>query len=114
MDEQESKNKSSRKLDECISPTVVKAGVWNHLAAVVEAGQGVILYCNGEAVAKLDNPKKRCVNAEPLVFGREAWDGAANKGPCFYQGLMDGVKIWARPLSAGEVRAEYESGRPAK
>jgi hypothetical protein len=96
------------------SSAVVKAGVWSQLAAVVEAGKGVVLYCNGEVVARLDNPKKRCDNAEPLVFGREAWDGASDNRPCFYRGMMDGVKIWARPLSAGEVRAEYESGRPAK
>ena len=63
------------------SPAVVKAGVWNHLAAVVEAGKGVILYCNGEAVAKLDNPKKRCTNAEPLVLGREAWNGGDDGQP---------------------------------
>ena len=67
-----------------------------------------------EAVAKLDNPKKRCANAEPLVFGREAWNGGGDGRPCFYHGLMGGVKIWARPLSAAEVRAEYERGRPAK
>ncbi len=96
------------------SPAVVKAGVWCHLAAVVDAGKGVVLYCNGEAVAKLDNPKKRCTNAEPVVLGREAWNGNADGRPCFYHGLMGGVKIWARPLSAREVRAEYESGHPAK
>ncbi len=74
------------------SPAVIKAGVWSHLAAVVEAGKGVVLYCNGEAVARLDNPKKRCTNAEPLVFGREAWDGGAGGRPCFYHGMMDGVE----------------------
>jgi hypothetical protein len=96
------------------SSAVVKAGVWNHLAAVVEAGKGVILYCNGKVVGKLDNPKKLCFNAEPLVLGREAWNGGSDGRPCFYHGLMDGVKIWARPLAAGEVQAEYERGRPAK
>jgi hypothetical protein len=96
------------------SPVIIKAGVWSHLAVVVEAGNGVVLYCNGEAVAKLDNSKKRCANAEPLVFGREAWNGGSGGQPCFYLGLMDGVKIWARPLSTTEVRAEYASGRPAK
>ena len=96
------------------SPAIVKAGAWSQLAAVVEAGKGVVIYCNGKAAAKLDNPKKRCTNAEPMVLGREAWGGGPNGLPCFYRGLMDAVKIWARPLSAAEVRAEYESGRPAK
>ncbi len=96
------------------SPAVVKAGVWSNLAAVVEAGKGVVLYCNGQPVAKLENPKKRCANAEPLVLGREAWNGGADSRPCFYHGMMDGIKIWARPLSAGEVRDEYQGGRPAK
>jgi hypothetical protein len=92
------------------SPAVVKAGVWSHLAAVVEAGKGVVLYCNGEAAAKLDNAKKRCANGEPLILGREAWGGGPDR-PCFYQGLMDEVKIWARPLYAAEVRAECQSSR---
>ena len=65
-------------------------------------------------MAKLDNPKKRCTNAEPLVLGREAWDGGADNRPCFYHGMMDDVEVWARPLLAGEVRAEYESGRRKK
>ena len=96
------------------SPTVVKAGVWSHLAVVVEAGKGIVLYCNGQPVAKLENPKKLCANGEPLVLGREAWGGTPGNRPCFYQGMMDGVKIWARPLSVAEIRAEHESGRPAK
>jgi hypothetical protein len=96
------------------SPAVVKAGVWSHLAVVVEAGKGVVLYCNGNIAAKLDNPKKRRDNTEPLVLGREAWNGDHNGQPCFYGGLMDQPRVWARPLSAGEVQAECENGRPTK
>jgi hypothetical protein len=96
------------------SPAVVKAGVWTHLAAVAEAGRGVVLYAGGKPVAKLDNPHPHAANAEPLVFGREAWGGGRDGKPCFYQGLMDDVKIWARPLSAAEIAAECEKGRVAK
>ncbi len=93
------------------SPAVVKPGVWNHVAAVVEEGKGVTLYCNGQAVARRESRLKRTYNHEPLVFGREAWDGAANAHhPCYYQGLMDEVKIWARPLAAEEVQAESAKG----
>jgi hypothetical protein len=90
------------------SPAVVKAGAWNHVAAVVEQGKGVTLYCNGQAVARHDNPRKRTFNQEPLVLGREAWNGANNGHlPCYYQGLMDEVTIWARALSPTEVQGEF-------
>ena len=96
------------------SPPVVKAGAWTHLAAVAEAGRGIVLYGNGKPVAKLDNPHQPAVNDEPLILGREAWGGGRDDKPCFYQGLMDDVKVWARPLTAAEVAAEYQKGRPAK
>jgi len=93
------------------SPAVVKAGAWNHLAVAVEQGKGVTLYCNGQPVARHESALKRVFNQEPLVLGREAWDGAQNGHlPCYYQGLMDEVKIWARALTPAEVRAESAEG----
>jgi hypothetical protein len=94
------------------SPAVVKEGAWNHIAAVVEGGKGVTLYCNGEAVARHGSALKRTFNQEPLVFGREAWDGAQNGHlSCYYQGLMDEVTIWARAITLAEVRAEWAKAR---
>jgi hypothetical protein len=94
------------------SPAVVNAGVWSHVAAVVEQGAGVTVYCNGEAVARHETGLRRLFNQEPLIAGREAWDGAPNgQLPCYYQGLMDEVTIWARALAPAEVRAEFAKDR---
>jgi hypothetical protein len=51
-------------------------------------------------------------SSQAVSFWRAAPFGGNR--PCFYHGLMDGVTIWVRQLSAGEVRAEYESGHQAK
>jgi hypothetical protein len=89
------------------TPALIKAGEWTHVAAVVAAGRGVTIYVNGQVAGHLENTATRLGNADPLVIGREAWNGV-NKGrdPCFYSGLLDDVTIWGRPLSAVEVAAD--------
>ena len=44
---------------------------------------------------------------------REAWGGDPPKGdtPGFYNGLLDEVKVWARALTADEMRAESDRGK---
>jgi hypothetical protein len=94
------------------SAAAVKEGEWNHVAAVVTAGKGVTLYCNGQIVGEKENPHRHLGNLEPLVLGREAWCGLPNQQdpPTFYQGLMDEVKLWARALTAAEIQAECAEG----
>jgi len=87
---------------------VLKVAEWAHVAAVVEEGKGVTVYLNGQPVGALNNPLKHTFNGEPLMIGREAWGGIQMQQdpPAFYKGLMGEVKVWARPLSAAEVKAE--------
>jgi hypothetical protein len=84
-----------------------------HVAASVEAGVGVTLYVNGRQAAHLDNTGRRVMNTEPLIIGREAWGGDPPdaRTPGFFTGRIDEVKIWTRPLTAEEIRAEYERRR---
>jgi len=90
---------------------VIKEGQWNCVAFVAEAGKGVTLYCNGEKVGHKDDVLKRAFNMEPLVIGREAWSGEPNvHNPCYFQGLMDEMKIWARALTDDEIRKESKRG----
>jgi hypothetical protein len=89
------------------TPQALKAGEWQHVAAVVEQGKGVIIYVNGQEVARKENPADRVMNSEPLIIGREAWAGVNMvHEPCFFQGLIGEVKLWGRALTAEEIQAE--------
>jgi hypothetical protein len=90
------------------SPPVVIAGTWTHVAAVAQRGKGVTLYANGRPVAGKENALDRVANDEPLILGREAWAGVNMvHEPCYFVGLVDEVRVWARALSAAEVQAEF-------
>lgn len=89
------------------SPSGIKENEWNHVAAVVEQGKGVTIYVNGAAIATKENAVERTMNMEPLIIGREAWDGVQmGHNPCYFRGLMDEVRIWGRALSAAEISAD--------
>lgn len=91
------------------SPPVLKAGEWQHVAAVVEEGKSVVLYVNGEPVATRElQGQKLATNEQALRIGWEAWGGDPPDAavPGYFTGLIDEVKIWARPLSAEEVAKE--------
>jgi len=93
------------------SPAEIKAGEWTHLAAVVEVGKGVTVYCNGKPVGHKDNPLKHCANGEPLIIGRDVWSGLPNQQEpaAFFRGCMAEMKLWARALTEQEVQAEAQS-----
>jgi hypothetical protein len=92
------------------SPAAIKEGEWTHVAAVVTQGKGVTIYVNGEPIASKENSSERVMNMEPLIIGREAWAGInLVHEPCWYQGLMDEIKVWARALSPAEIKAEAAS-----
>jgi hypothetical protein len=94
------------------SEPVIKAGEWQHVAAVVESGRGVTLYVNGQAVARRANAGSVAQNDQSLWIGRDAWGGipADTSRPGYFSGAIDDVKIWARPLTAEEVAAEAKRG----
>jgi len=96
------------------APAALEAGQWTHLCAVVRHGDGVTLYVNGKAVARKKNAANRVRTSGPLTLGREPWGGdpPSTTTPGYYSGLMDEVKIWARALTAEEVRADYAAAKP--
>ncbi len=97
------------------APSVLEKDEWVHVTAVAAQGQGVVLYVNGQEVARKENKAVRATNYEPLILGREAWGGDPPdaKTPGFFVGLMDEVKIWTRALTAEEVRKEFADQQPA-
>jgi hypothetical protein len=88
------------------TPVVIKEGEWNHLAVVIKQGKGVTIYINGQPVATKENTMGRTMNMEPLIIGREAWSDDSTVNSCWYQGLMDDVKVWGRALTPAEVLKE--------
>ncbi len=86
-------------------PGVIRAGAWQHVAAVVRRNGETRLYVNGYAVAKgeigaanLDNPEI------------DLHVGSVPDGPRF-QGELDEVRLYTRALDEAEVQALVEPGR---
>lgn len=93
----------------------VKAGEWSHVGLVARSGLGVELYLNGALVQELKIATRRCKNSDPLILGREAFNGKdAHDGTAFYAGLLDELKVWIQPLSAQEIKAHYGAGLAKK
>ncbi|MBV9469029.1 MAG: hypothetical protein JOZ57_07260, partial [Abitibacteriaceae bacterium] len=86
------------------SPPVLQTGVWQQVAAVMQAGTGITLYLNGKEVARKANPGTVQQNDEPLAIGHEAWGGDPPKqAPAFFKGSLDEVQIWPRALTHDEI-----------
>ncbi|MEN6408036.1 MAG: LamG-like jellyroll fold domain-containing protein [Thermoguttaceae bacterium] len=91
------------------SVPAVPLGSWSHLAATFDKGT-VRLYLNGRQVASRKSGVQRLIpNASALCIG----EGQKSDGrPAFvFSGLIDGVKVFSRPLTSAEVSAVYEAGR---
>jgi len=95
------------------SMALVKAEVWSHVAVVARAGRGVELYLNGTLLQEFKTDRLRCRNSDPLFVGREMFNGTnAHDGSATYTGLIDELKVWAQPLSAQEIKAQYDAAAP--
>lgn len=95
-----------------LSPPVVTAARWQHVALVVDPQAGVTMYLDGHEVAHRP-PASRPLgpNDERFTIGFEAWGGPQMSGqtPGHFVGLLDEVKLWGRPLSPDEVAADYRA-----
>ncbi|MDF1756379.1 MAG: FecR domain-containing protein [Verrucomicrobiales bacterium] len=89
-------------------------GRWLHLAAVYDAGSGVIhLYRDGELVSSsAPFPKKLPLRLGPSEIGnwQSREDGALRLRT--FNGRFDEFLISRRPFSSDEVREHYEGGNP--
>ncbi len=90
-------------------PAVMRPDVWQHVAVTVDGGKHEALYVDGKLVAERDiAPRPLGTNESPVRIGWEAWGGDPPRGetPAFFHGLIDEVKIWARPLTAAEIAVD--------
>ncbi|WPJ96700.1 LamG-like jellyroll fold domain-containing protein [Coraliomargarita algicola] len=102
-----------------VAPPLVM-NVWHHLVMVLD-GQTLRLYCDGElageqkfegAYSQPEPPRGRTAlhpeeSREGLKIGAQAY----RNNTLFFD--LDELAIYDSPLSADEIRAHYEQGRPA-
>jgi hypothetical protein len=79
---------------------------WHHVAGTFD-GQKVRIYVDGEFVseAPATSPIEYNLGVRDFFMGRYGTDCVAG-----YSGAMDETRVWARPLTAGEVKALYRAG----
>lgn len=75
---------------------------WSHLATTYD-GTLLKLYVNGSLAATQSAPGTIATTANPLRFG-----GNADFGE-FFQGVIDEVRIYNRPLSEGEIQVNMST-----
>ena len=85
-----------------ISNTAVETNKWYHIAGTYQANENIKIYVNGvlEKTTLIDITRN--ANSNNFCIGQSAiWPGR------FFNGIIDEVKIYNRPLSAEEIEAEY-------
>jgi uncharacterized protein YjdB len=90
-----------------IDTTKINDGNWHHVAAVVNIGQNVQFYIDGNlsstfTIGTIGNGD----NWSNLVVGVNPWTGAGN----YFTGDIDEVRVYNRALSAAEVATVYQIG----
>jgi hypothetical protein len=113
---------------ECVSATAVPFMQWSHIAATFDPQRGLTLYINGEEAVRLNvagrlargevDPKTGQPTGGTFQIGRNLEElpaAASIKIPASYSfdGIIDELKIYSRALDASEIKAAYESSRPA-
>ncbi len=82
------------------APGALTLNEWQHLAAVMDATGQVILYRNGIPLVTNTTAVPSAITRVSNVLGRSNWsqDG-------YYQGKMDDVRLYNRPLSEDAIMA---------
>ncbi len=84
--------------------TAIASSAWTHLVGTYD-GTNVRLYVNGAAVTPTAATGALATNNLVWTFGRDA-----NAASGYFNGSLDEIKLFARALSANEVKAEYDAG----
>jgi hypothetical protein len=85
-----------------LEPTapLLNDGQWHHMALTFQSGGTVVLYIDGRAAATGTAPTFSFGTNDPLRFGTMT-DGFWTS----YNGQLDGVQVYNRVLSAGQIQA---------
>jgi prepilin-type N-terminal cleavage/methylation domain-containing protein len=82
------------------------ANQWVHLVFVKDSGK-IYLYKNGALGSSADFSTDIKSNTQSVKMGRYAYFGYSG---CMFNGLIDGVRIYNRALTASEIQRLYASG----
>lgn len=82
----------------------LKAGKWQHIAAVMDAGYGVTFYLNGERLGYI-------AGAAPATVGTSGWYLGSAGSMEYWNGRLDEVLVWNRALSDGDIALLAARGR---
>ena len=88
----------TRNWQEVNSETELPFGEWHHIAGMYKSGVGAIAWVDGVAEAVNPDPDGTATNEMPLYLGENPESAGR-----FYDGLLDEVRIYDRPLSEGEM-----------
>lgn len=85
----------------------VPVNQWSHLAAVFnDSANTYTLYLNGTPISTQSETVAPVANSQALVFGQSACGGCGYER---WRGLLDEIRIYNRPLSTAEVRADMNT-----
>lgn len=81
-----------------LTDPVLKAGVWQRIKVIKEAGKGVTLYLDGKAVGHMADASPTYPNDSPIEIGWEAWGGdpADSSKPSWFRGRISDIELWPK------------------
>ena len=92
------------------SGTVLDLNVWKHVAAVVNYGESIKLYVNGE-LKNTKTPVSSVVfnDLNNILIGNRYWGGTINAA---FKGVIDDVRVYNIALSPLDVNSLYYTEKP--
>ncbi|MBN1809909.1 MAG: FecR domain-containing protein [Planctomycetes bacterium] len=78
-------------------------GKWTHLAGVYRPGRAISIFVNGQLAGESAEEVPEVQYNSPL----DVWIGGRPNGSCYFDGIIDEVRIYNRPLDQGEILALY-------
>ena len=89
---------------------VVKFGEWSHVAWSHNPVDESVAYVNGEEVHNQKGLGKVLPTGEPMYFGDMGVLPGNNPKQQNFEGIIDEIGFWNRPLSAKEVKEVFDRG----
>ena len=89
------------------SDTIISSGVWSHIVATYESGDGIKIYINGDLKASnlgVTGNIDASVGEDLFIGYASSIAGTANR---YLKGLLDDVRIYPTALSAAQVAQRF-------